>query len=281
MIHFDESTHTYRNDAGKIYVSGTTLIGKYKNPFDSDYWSKYKTIEALTTEYKSAEIFKANSHLLNKSTIDFYIKGLTSKYGDDKVSGTLSKILESWKHKKEIGCNRGTLVHLAKEEKTYVDKGLQVFDNFVDLQNEGRSTLELKDGIYPELRLWNHEYEIAGTADIVIIEGKYFDIDDYKTNKKIVTEAFTNKRTGEEDNMLFPISHLGNCNFIHYCLQLNLYAWMLVQKGYILRNLRFTHLLTENETTTEIVGTKVYDVPNLQEEIKAILEHFKLNKNGN
>ena len=42
--------------------------------------------------------------------------------------------------------------------------------------------------------------------------------------------------------MLDPLQHLDDCNYIHYCLQISIYAWMLEQEGYVVRDLRFTHI---------------------------------------
>ena len=41
-ITFDEPSHTYtHNETGEKYTSVTTLLGKYKKPFDADGMSKH------------------------------------------------------------------------------------------------------------------------------------------------------------------------------------------------------------------------------------------------
>jgi hypothetical protein len=57
----------------------------------------------------------------------------------------------------------------------------------------------------------------------------------HNTNKKIDT-------TSMFGNMLDPVSHLNDCNYNHYRLQISVYAWMLEQAGYKVRGTRFTHL---------------------------------------
>lgn len=46
-VAFNDSAHTYWdiNNLKKEYISVTTLIGSYAQPFDSDFWSKYKALE--------------------------------------------------------------------------------------------------------------------------------------------------------------------------------------------------------------------------------------------
>ena len=39
-----------------------------------------------------------------------------------------------------------------------------------------------------------------------------------------------------------PVNHLMDCNYIHYELQISMYAWMLQQFGFVPRNLAFHHL---------------------------------------
>lgn len=50
VIYSDEQ-HVYidKHDAQK-YISVTTLIGKYENPFDVFFWSSYKTCEKLLSK---------------------------------------------------------------------------------------------------------------------------------------------------------------------------------------------------------------------------------------
>ena len=47
-VAFSEETHTYWDvDTNDKYISVTTLIGKFENEFDKDFWSKYKALERI------------------------------------------------------------------------------------------------------------------------------------------------------------------------------------------------------------------------------------------
>lgn len=272
MVSFNPEGHKYYNEKKQEYISATTFVGKFKKPFDTDYWSKYKAIERFIVSTRGEQDWKSGKGKITKENIDLVIQ----KLGSYKIHEIVGDIIIEWNDKKELGCERGTKIHLTKEVQTYKDKGINVFTKFIELQELGRQKLELLPGVYPELLLWNDEYRIAGTSDIVIIyPDKYFSIDDYKSNKKIDTNPYRNHKTGEVDSMLHPIQHLGNCNYIHYCLQANVYAWMLISHGYKLRSMQFSHCITANPSSEIILDTKIYSVPNFQNEIEEMARYYR------
>ena len=74
--------------------------------------------------------------------------------------------------------------------------------------------------IYPETILFLEKYGLAGTADIVEEHEDYFNILDFKTNKEI-------NYVSEYGNWLnSPVSHLSDCDYNIYALQLSIYAFM-------------------------------------------------------
>jgi ATP-dependent exoDNAse (exonuclease V) beta subunit len=72
--------------------------------------------------------------------------------------------------------------------------------------------------------LFLHDYEIAGTSDLIYEREKDFIVADFKTNKKY---RFSNDFN---DYFKAPIEHLTYCEFNTYALQLSLYAYMYEQK---------------------------------------------------
>ena len=47
-VAFSELDHVYWNvDDNEKYISVTTLIHKFSQPFDKDFWSAYKALEKL------------------------------------------------------------------------------------------------------------------------------------------------------------------------------------------------------------------------------------------
>jgi len=126
------------------------------------------------------------------------------------------------------------------------------------------------------LKLWRHDWRIAGRADkptIETIDGiRYMHIEDYKTNKIIRTEGFT-ERDGAKRKMLGPISHLEDCELTHYTLQLSLYQYMGEYFGFRPGNRRIIHFQHEIEG----LGTpspKIIELPYLRNEIIMMLKYL-------
>lgn len=245
MVRFTEYDHSYWNEDEKLYAGATTFLSQYKNPFDTKMISE-----------RSA-----------------------ARYG-----GKAEDYVNQWARISKTACDRGTKFHQLKEDALYNgafwinDQGIEVpvINQTLELLKRPGShypiTDSMPDGVYPEMLLWSHPVEIAGTADWVYFEGRYFDINDWKTNKVIKTEGF------QGQCMLGPLDHLQDCNYTHYCLQISLYAYMLEQAGRTARSLSFTHFpawvnpATGRPEHPDQDSAVSYPVAYLKEEIQAILE---------
>ena len=74
-VAFENESHTYWNvNDNKKYISVTTLIHKYTQPFDKNFWSAYKALEKLIP--KESWIIEKKSLLntkkFNKEILDIY-----------------------------------------------------------------------------------------------------------------------------------------------------------------------------------------------------------------
>jgi hypothetical protein len=79
---------------------------------------------------------------------------------------------------------------------------------------------DMRGTIYPETVLFSEKHRLAGTADIIEDCGDYFNVRDFKTNKKI-------KYISEYGHWLNkPVSHLSDCQYNIYALQMSIYAYM-------------------------------------------------------
>ena len=74
--------------------------------------------------------------------------------------------------------------------------------------------------IYPETILFSEKHSLAGTADIIEDCGDYFNVWDFKTNKKL------NYMSQYGQWLKKPVSHLSDCQFNVYALQMSIYAYM-------------------------------------------------------
>jgi len=267
QILFNGKHHTYTTGKKIQYSSVSGLIGKFKQPYNGDYWSKYKAYEALLSTNKLRELRKLSGFELQDSALFTFL----DNYVDPKdVAKQVKLILKDWKHEKDKSIIKGNNYHDFKEKQA-IEMGYVInpFTNLkVDTMHstivEYKNNIEyrkpnfeclrdLPDGYHPELILWNNDYKLAGQADRVFTETidgiRYASIDDFKTSKVIKKTnghwAY-NKETGKKffkgSYMLEPLGHLQDCNLNHYRLQICTYAWLLEQEGYRIRYLAFTHL---------------------------------------
>lgn len=113
-ITFQEKEHKYLHYTGKIYISVTTLINKYKPKFDEDYWSTYKAIERLL----GIEEFK----IIKKKIGYENIVPIYQYKNINKLKEIKFKILEEWSEKRKIACENGTQFHKEQEYITNRNK---------------------------------------------------------------------------------------------------------------------------------------------------------------
>ena len=183
MVIFNEASHTYVNGyTHEQYISVTTLLSKYKEPFEKDKISKACARKEGVTQQEILDKWqKANA--------------------DSLVFGTkIHKIVENFLKDKSF-FNTAT-----PEEKSIISS----FDEICNFN----------ENVLSEHMLYNHEFKIAGTADIIYPEGQYFDVFDLKTNKKFNLFSQYNKF------LYAPLDHLMECEFTVYSLQLSIYAYL-------------------------------------------------------
>jgi ATP-dependent exoDNAse (exonuclease V) beta subunit len=172
---------------------------------------------------------------------------------------TQEEILAEWSAKRIASTTKGTAIHNALEKYFLDGTESELIKNYLPTL----SLWKKADVVFePEKLIWNEEYKVAGTADMVIKKGKNsFSIFDYKTNQKI---DLTNKF----QKMAGCCSHLDDCNLNHYSLQLNIYAYLLSKMlGIKIDKLTIIHL-TE---TVNLIPVKV-DL----EWAEAVLEEYNL-----
>lgn len=187
MIKFDELSHTYTNiNTNRVYRSVTTLLGDFKKPFDSEtHAERVSKREGVSKEF----------------------------------------ILEMWESETKKATDKGTKIHKIMED--YVKDGIEL-DQFNSLYSSYNDIVSNNVGkyetLYSEELLFDHNYEIAGTADLIFDRKNNFTVGDFKTNKSFRFKSDFN------DYFLEPVKHLTYCEFNSYALQLSLYAYMYENK---------------------------------------------------
>ena len=214
---FDGKYHTYYKGDKKL-ISVTTLLSRFKNEFDSQYWSKViakredKTQEEILSlwkekAFKSTEIGTAIHQIFEDYTLNNY------SILNDELVFDYKKIKEDY--------------FLDFNKKSIVAK-LFIKDFF---------TTKRIVPVFSEHIVYNDN--IAGQIDMVCKDSKnnYYIID-FKTNEKIDFESYKNTK------MLGCLNFIDDSNYWHYCLQLSIYKELI--KECKVRKIFIIHITTEN-----------------------------------
>ena len=189
-VNYNDEFHQYWNDEGQKFISVTTLIGRFEQPFDQDFWSKYKALERLIGSQKFAAMEKPR--LLKSKKWDNSVLEL---YDIDEVTfnSTQQDILDEWAKTNRESCERGTKIHAAMEKKFYSGassyslKSYGLGGKFVCKQNY--TPLDLESAVYPEYLISrvseDGHIRLAGQIDLLVKDGNDIYIIDYKTNKEL------------------------------------------------------------------------------------------------
>lgn len=271
---YNDLLHEYRTKEGfKKCISVTTLIHKFTQPFDEDFWSAYKAMEALLP----TDIFKdLKKSLLNTKKFNIkIIEKLNIKEKD--FTKKREEIKAEWKETNRIACERGTKIHLEEENKHYNGKTTEIkklgLGGTFPVNSSNKIALGEK-GVYPELLLSriseDGELLIAGQADLIIIDGWDVYVLDTKTNKSIDLKSYYDPRSKKYQMMLYPLNNVQDSNFWHYTMQLSLYAWLIkkIDSRFNIKKLVLMHHDHEG-------NYKEYECEYLEKEVERMLIYYK------
>jgi len=267
ILKFTAHNHKYTSTDDINWLSVTSLISNFKQPFDAE------TIASKVAKSKKSKWY-----------------GLTP-----------TEIKEAWKSEANRATTLGTWYHNQREADIC---GLDNMERhgitvpvFKPLEIDGikhSPEQKLKEGVYPEHMVYLKSANICGQSDLVeVIDGKVH-ITDYKTNKEIKVEGFTNWE-GITQKMAAPVSHLDDCHLNHYALQLSMYMFIILKHNPRLRpgTLTIHHILFEeagrdrfdnpisaldshgDPIVTDIIQ---YDLPYLKAEAIALIHWLEDNK---
>lgn len=129
-----------------------------------------------------------------------------------------------WKKEEIKGCELGTETHLFAEAYA-IDRTLEPTTGHQKAAVKFWNDLpEYVVPLFLELKMYHKDYMFAGTADLIFYNtlSNEIIIGDYKTNKDLFKNFMGQKMTG-------PFSHLIDCPYNHYQLQLSYYQILLEQ----------------------------------------------------
>lgn len=187
---YNDLTHTYWDDNGK-YISVTTLIGKFCQEFDSNFWSGYKALERLL----SPEEFKLEKQQLQKThKIDLNYFCDMYNFTVNDFNKIQQDILDEWAETNAKSCERGTKIHAELEQKYTSKKQCDLkkfglggkFDVNTNesLMDANKDLLSVERGVFPEYLIYtvsrDGKFKLAGQIDLLIKDGNDIYIIDYK-----------------------------------------------------------------------------------------------------
>jgi len=196
-ITFDEGPHIYTIDGESDFMSVTTWNHSHFGHFDAD-----KIIDKMM---KSR----------NWSNSKYYGK-------------TADEIKNQWETNRDEAANAGTAMHYNIEcfyNGVAVDEKCKDCDEWRYFEQFHNDYKDLKP-YRTEWMIYDKELKFAGSVDMLFEnEDGTLEIYDWKRSKEI-------KYDNQWQSAKTPcISHLDDCNYYHYCLQLNTYKAIL-EKNY-------------------------------------------------
>ena len=238
-LYFDEPTHKYTDSLGNSYISVTTMIHENYTPkFDKKYWLRKKSRELGISSKELERQWQA-------ITDEACTRGTATHNGIEDAIKENSMFKNAIQYLNQVESGRCITVadipnliprplDLDKFKEATNNKYEKIYDVFEFYINKGYT-------IYSEIGAFLIDYLISGTIDILCIKDDRFVILDWKTNRnglqfeagyfkkdKSTTPAqLTNQYIFKDEKMLPPLSHLDNCNGMHYTMQLSTYARMV------------------------------------------------------
>lgn len=274
-ICFNEKEHIYWNENDdEKYISVTTLIEKFTQPFDSKFWSAYKTLEKLlpAEDWEIEKKSLLSTRKFNKEILAVY------DIPEETFNKEQQNLLDEWLQNNLESQERGTKIHAELENSFYKMgancnlKRFGIGGKFTC--DKGRTNLDLENGVYPEYLISRTSNDgilrIAGQIDLLVKNGNHIVICDWKTNKEIKKHSGYDTKSKTNVKMKYPLNTIEDCNLYHYTLQLSTYAWM-VQKlnpEFIIDDLVMVHFDHQGNQT-------IYHLDYLKKEVEMMLAYYK------
>jgi len=233
-ISFDEGPHIYTINGDSQYTSVTTWNHTHFEEFNAD-----KII---------------NNMMRSKNWPNSEYYGMTKE-----------EIKIQWDKNRDEAASAGTKLHYDIEcfyNNNIVNNESTEYKYFKEFYNDFKHLKPYRT----EWMIWDNILRLAGSIDMVFEnEDGEWEIYDWKRCKEIKTMASYGKKAKTK-----CISHIYDCNFFHYSLQLNTYKAIL-EKNYNIKIAKMCLVcLHPNNKNNSYLR---YEVPDLSEEIKLLFDY--------
>jgi hypothetical protein len=227
IVFYDEPHKYFLGN--KELISVTTLIHKYQEEFNEDYWSNYKSEQFSISQ---REILRAWEFINKKGTI----KGSTIHDYAEKLFLNKAYAYPKELILKEFGFD--PVINEYNTTKNHVDK----------FYNDVHGKLI---PIRTEMIVYDAESLIAGMVDMLFWNNKMkqFQIWDWKTNKEFTSEM-------KSRHLINDLYMLEDCDLEIYSLQLNLYKYIIEKNTGIKLGKSYIVWFSHNNESYRIIEIK-------------------------
>lgn len=230
---------------------------------------KFSQKDHIYTHVSSGQILTSVNQFLDENLVPpFDEDGLILRRCAARDGISPEELRAKWDQISQEACDYGTAVHSdvefyirTKRVRNNANKGWV---------KEFRKIRPKKGELQPEVIVYNLEYRLAGTIDIIhYAEDTVINILDIKTNKQLKKHSST--------KFYPPLQYLYSNSWNRYCLQLNLYKFIVESMGYWVDEMVIYYF---NPSKQKI---ELHEVPYMDKEITLILSNKRADdffKNG-
>lgn len=244
LISFEESSHTYNVLGVGEMKPVSSVIAMFFNPFDAEQTSIKKCHGDLAAAEKLREEWEARGAFASQA----------GTYLHKQIENYLNQKGEPHNFLCDVEYN-GKFLHLNK--RVDISKEWSYFKAF----DNATTYIPFRT----EWCVFDKEAKMAGTIDLLCArnDGTY-EIYDWKRSNKIDPSESNPWSAG-----INGLEHMTDTAYSHYCLQQNLYRYML-EKNYGIRISRMNLVVLH----PDFVSYKIVPIPRMENEVRTIIDYI-------
>ena len=245
LITFEEDSHTYNVIGAGEMRPVSSVIAMFFNPFNAEAASTKKCHGDLLAAAKLREEWESRGAFASQ----------TGTYMHKQIENYINRKVEPQSLKYDVEYN-GKHLHLNK--RIDISKEWAYFKAF--------DAATKYQPFRTEWCVFDKDARMAGTIDLLCsrTDGSY-EIYDWKRSNRIDPAE-----TNQWSSGINGLEHLTDTAYTHYCLQQNLYRYIL-EKNYGIKVSRMNLVVLHPDFTTY----KVVPVPVMEKEVRTIIEYIK------
>lgn len=222
---------------------------------------KFDAKEHVYTHIPTGKKLISATQLIHKFSNIFDSTGEITAKCAAKKGITVEQQKQEWKDKLNRANEFGTALHSDLEQ--FVETG-KIKNNENKKYIEQFAKIKFKGKLFSEIKLFDLDYEIAGTTDLIeLIDENTIVLNDFKSNEKLVRYTPWQKR------MLYPLDNIFDLNYHTYEIQLSLYSYILDNLGFFIKGIKLFHFNRKSEKL------EIHDIKYRRTDVINMLNYYK------